>query len=57
MGNNEKYTDHVLLWTRFIDDLFLIWDGSREEAEQLIRSLNNRELNFEFTNTISFESV
>lgn len=47
------YTDHILVWVRYIDDLFIIWKGTSTMAREFINKLGANNLNLEFTNTIS----
>ncbi|XP_060600672.1 uncharacterized protein LOC132754094, partial [Ruditapes philippinarum] len=45
------------LWLRFLDDIFLIWDDTREELENFIRDLNDFHPTIKFTQTISSSCV
>ena len=56
-GRNEKYMDHVMLWCRYIDDLFLVWRGSVEEVKEYILELNNNDLNLRFTSVVSDKCI
>ena len=57
VGSNEKYMDHIQLWTRFIDDLFVIWEGSKDLAIEFTESLESEDLNLKFTSITSAERV
>lgn len=48
---------HVKTWLRYIDDLFVIWQGSAQSAYDFVESLNTNNLNIHFTATISDQSV
>ena len=45
------YNAHVLMWLRFIDDLFIIWQGTDIQARSFIKDLNTNNLNLKFTHT------
>lgn len=44
-----SYLDHILCWYRFIDDLFLIWTGSKDLLVKFTWQLNINDLNLYFT--------
>ncbi|XP_069461787.1 uncharacterized protein [Ambystoma mexicanum] len=46
---NSHHTDKVVLWLRYIDDLFIIWDGTTEEWLEFVKLLNVNEYNLQFT--------
>ena len=52
-GSNEKWLDNIILWSRFIDDIFIVWSGPIEEAERFVEDLNYTDLNLQFTSDIS----
>lgn len=41
-------SDHVGLWARYIDDIFIIWQGSRDEFTAFADQLNVNTLGFKF---------
>jgi hypothetical protein len=45
------------VWFRFLDDIFIIWDGFREELDNHLRDINNFHPNRTFTYKVSPESV
>ena len=47
------YDKQPLLFVRFIDDIFLIWQHGRASLEEFIHYLNTRTDNFKFTQEIS----
>ena len=49
----EEFNEHVLLWLRYIDDLFIIWQGSMEQAHRFVQQLGRNTQNLGFTHTIS----
>ncbi|XP_056413371.1 uncharacterized protein LOC130356211 isoform X2 [Hyla sarda] len=53
----SPYFNKVLRWFRFIDDVFFLWQGSREECLEFISFLNNNDLNIHLTTNISSVSV
>ena len=53
----EEYDSHVLLWLRFIDDLFIIWQGTDSQAISFINKLNINDLNLKFTYSLSQDEL
>ena len=45
----SRFMDKILLWYRFIDDLFIIWTGSSESLLEFVQMLNVNEFNLRFT--------
>ncbi|XP_063781355.1 SCO-spondin-like [Pseudophryne corroboree] len=53
---------NLVLYGRYIDDLFIIWDGDLTSAQQFVSSLNSNHFNLKFTHsyhprTINFLDV
>ncbi|XP_078525602.1 uncharacterized protein LOC144798546 [Lissotriton helveticus] len=46
-------TGQVKSWYRYIDDLFIVWDGGMDSAEEFIRILNLNDLNLHFSGSVS----
>lgn len=42
---------HVRCWLRYIDEIFLIWDGTKEELDLFHVQLNSRDRDVQFTLT------
>ena len=40
-NDEEELLNLILLWKRFIDDIFLLFKGSREDCDRLTDKLNN----------------
>lgn len=53
----QELKTHVQHWYRYIDDLFIIWQGTSDEAERFIQRLNINNLNLNFTATLSQTSI
>ena len=53
----KEYNSHVMLWLRFIDDLFIIWQGTDSQAVAFINKLNANNLNLKFTYTLSQQEL
>ena len=49
--------EQCVLWLRYIDDLFLIWEGSEQPAKTFAGQLNDNALNLKFTCKISNKST
>lgn len=43
----------VISWYRYIDDLFIVWQGSVETANAYITALNDNNMNLHFSGTVS----
>ena len=53
-NSDQPLLENILLWKRFIDDIFMLFRGSKEECEQLVIWLNSLipgviEFKFEFS--------
>ena len=46
-----------LLWLRFIDDIFMIWNHGQEELDRFIKYINNIHDKIKFTDEASTESI
>ena len=44
---------HILIWKRFIDDIFIIWTGSKTEFTTYMNKLNKVHNTIKFTHEIS----
>lgn len=60
MGNFEKimiqlprWTNNIVCYKRYIDYLFFIWKGDKEEFDFFVQYLNNNEWGLTFTSNIS----
>ena len=51
------YRLQPLLYLRYIDDIFIIWQHEREELNKFIEHLNQCSDDFKFTHEISEDSV
>lgn len=49
--------NYVIIWVRFIDDIFLIWKGAIDSLTEFIDHLNNAAPSIEFTHEIYTNSV
>lgn len=50
--SDERYTDfleNVLVWYRYIDDLFLVWTGMKDRLLEFVHSLDDNDFNLKFT--------
>ncbi|XP_068122021.1 ATP synthase F(0) complex subunit C2, mitochondrial [Hyperolius riggenbachi] len=55
---SPEYGAHAALWLRFIDDILLVWKGTKDELERYVTKLNkngkNIRLTFSFGSEIPF---
>ena len=52
-----EWEDHIILWVRFIDDIFLIWKSDQDSLINFINYLNSVASSIKFTYEISAHSV
>ena len=52
-----EWSNNVIIWVRFIDDIFLIWKGDIDSLTEFIDHLNNAAPSIKFTHEISTNSV
>lgn len=45
----KEFLENVLLWFRYLDDLFLVWTGTKDNLLKFIQSLNDNNFNLKFT--------
>lgn len=45
----EDMNSHVLLWTRYIDDVFILWQGDSDTFASFLTTLNNNQIGLKFT--------
>ncbi|XP_077155825.1 uncharacterized protein LOC143818374 isoform X2 [Ranitomeya variabilis] len=48
-----SFAAHVHAWVRFIDDVFILWRGTKEECEEFIGNLNSNPFNIFLTHSLS----
>ncbi|KAJ1205904.1 hypothetical protein NDU88_001325 [Pleurodeles waltl] len=52
-----EYEEKVVLWCRYIDDIFIIWKGDVESALNFVARLNDNEYNLKLTEQHSNTSI
>ena len=52
-----EWSNYVIIWVRFIDDIFLIWKGEIDSLTEFIDHLNNAAPSIKFTHEISTNSA
>ena len=52
-----RYPLSLMVWWRYIDDIFMIWPYSREELYSFINDLNNSHPTLRFTSDVSETTV
>ncbi|XP_041417084.1 uncharacterized protein LOC108715416 [Xenopus laevis] len=55
--HNPKFKEHIALWKRYVDDMFLIWTGSPEILTEFFTYLNTIHDTIKFTTCIGPNSV
>ncbi|XP_069483452.1 uncharacterized protein [Ambystoma mexicanum] len=54
-SNLNPYNNNIVKWSRYIDDILVIWRGTLTEANNFFNWLNNRNPHLQFTMTSSNE--
>lgn len=59
LTNDEltMYTEHVILWQRYIDDIFLIWNGPEEALKSCLKAMNHNTMNLFFTMSYDHQQI
>ena len=52
-----SYHLQTLMWKRYIDDIFIIWQHGKEELLKFIKHLNLQHTSIKFTEEISNVSI
>ncbi|XP_074608094.1 uncharacterized protein LOC141860796 [Acropora palmata] len=53
----ELYAQHLTLYKRFIDDIFVIWDGTRETLLEFLSAMNAKDERIKLTYEISDSKI
>ena len=53
----ELYAQHLILYKRFIDDIFVIWDGTREILFEFLSAMNTKDERIKLTHEISDSKI
>lgn len=56
-SNILAFNTHVVLWARYIDDIFCLWRGMEQEAVAFVDELNDNQYNLKFTSTMHKEAL
>lgn len=54
---NGEYTDHILFWGRYIDDVLILWDGDVHLFSQFVSTLNNNQIGMKFTSEVQMREI
>ncbi|KAJ1155024.1 hypothetical protein NDU88_007760 [Pleurodeles waltl] len=57
LTKENPYVNHIRLWKRYIDDILIIWKGTKEEATTFITWLNTLNPFLRFTATLGDPAV
>lgn len=52
-----QFSNHILLYKRFIDDIFFIWKGPKENLLEFLSCLNSKNDRIKFTYVIDESSI
>lgn len=57
--NNNPYSEHIVFFGRYVDDIVIIWDGTRSRVDYFVAYCNTNDLGLSFTsvcdpNTLAF---
>ena len=55
--SSTKYKDNIKLWTRYVDDVLINWEGSIEEVHEFINEVNNKAKNLQFKEEIGGKKI
>ncbi|CAH2283623.1 Hypothetical predicted protein [Pelobates cultripes] len=53
----STYKEHLIQYHRFVDDIFILWQGTAIELEKMIEELNNLNSTIKFTLTYSPDKI
>ncbi|CAJ0921105.1 unnamed protein product [Ranitomeya imitator] len=56
-GDGPRDVDHVQCWLRYIDDLFIIWQGTEIQLQDFMQQLNINNFNIKLTYFASKNSI
>ena len=51
LGPNNPFLTHIKLWRRYVDDIFLLWDGSEQDLQMFFDYVNSYNQFLRFTMT------
>ena len=51
----SKVRSKILMWRRFLDDIFILWTGNKEELEDFMCQINGFHETIKFTKDGDFE--
>ncbi|CAJ0952186.1 unnamed protein product [Ranitomeya imitator] len=57
LSDKQGSIDRVLFWTRYIDDIFFVWQGTAVDLAQFISSLNSNDQNIRLTPVWDAEKI
>lgn len=55
--SNNPFTSKIHIYKRYIDDLFLLWEGNEKEAEEFTDYINQNPWGIKFTLNYSEEEI
>ena len=48
---------NIKLWSRYVDDVLVVWEGSIEEVHEFIKEVNNKDKNLQFKEEIGGKKI
>ncbi|XP_056414465.1 uncharacterized protein LOC130356667 [Hyla sarda] len=55
--STTHFTQYIVFWTRYIDDVFIIWSGSQSLFKDFITTLNHNSIGLFFTSDIQLTQL
>ncbi|XP_078524891.1 vomeronasal type-2 receptor 1-like [Lissotriton helveticus] len=53
LHTNNPYKQHIVIWRRYSDDVFVIWQGDHQTVSEFMQWLNQQNRFLKFTHTVS----
>lgn len=57
MAEMSHFKEHILFWGRFIDDVFILWEGDEHLFQDFVQTLNINDLGMHFTSEIHTREI
>ena len=54
---NNQYEKHIVVWLRYIDDVFLIWRGEEQVLKEFFTWIDSRDANLSFESSYNIYQI